>query len=91
VTEIQFIDQSLRDGQQSLWGMRMRAGHSLPIAADIDRMGFRIVDFTGSSLFEVLVRYCRENPWEGLDLVRAAMPMSRRDGPYPPCDPRTLG
>jgi oxaloacetate decarboxylase alpha subunit len=40
-------------------------------------MGFRIVDFTGSSLFEVLVRYCRENPWEGLDLVRAAMPMSR--------------
>jgi len=77
VTEIQFIDQSLRDGQQSLWGMRMRAGHSLPIAADIDRMGFRIVDFTGSSLFEVLVRYCQENPWEGLDLVRAAMPMSR--------------
>lgn len=77
MTEIQFIDQSLRDGQQSLWGMRMRAGHSLPIAADIDRMGFRIVDFTGSSLFEVLVRYCRENPWEGLDLVRAAMPMSR--------------
>ena len=77
MTEIQFIDQSLRDGQQSLWGMRMRAGHSLPIAADIDRMGFRIVDFTGSSLFEVLVRYCQENPWEGLDLVRAAMPMSR--------------
>lgn len=74
---IEFVDQSLRDGQQSLWGMRMRAGHSLPIAADLDRVGFRIVDFTGSSLFEVLVRYCRENPWEGLDLVRAAMPTSR--------------
>jgi oxaloacetate decarboxylase alpha subunit len=77
VTEIKFIDQTLRDGQQSLWGMRMRAGHSLPIAADIDRMGYHIVDFTGSSLMEVLVRYCRENPWEGLDLVRAAMPTSR--------------
>lgn len=77
MTEIQFIDQSLRDGQQSLWGMRMRAGQSLPVAADIDRVGYRIVDFTGSSIFEVLVRYCRENPWEGLDLVRAAMPNTR--------------
>jgi len=77
VTEIKFIDQSLRDGQQSLWGMRMRAGHSLPVAAEIDRTGYHIVDFTGSSLFEVLVKYQRENPWQGLDLVRAAMPSSR--------------
>lgn len=77
MTEIKFIDQSLRDGQQSLWGMRMRAGHSLPVAADVDRMGYHIVDFTGSSLFEVLVKYQRENPWDGLDLVRAAMPTSR--------------
>lgn len=77
MTEIKFIDQSLRDGQQSLWGMRMRAGHSLPVAADIDRMGYHIVDLTGSSLFEVLVKYQRENPWDGLDLVRAAMPASR--------------
>lgn len=77
MTEIKLIDQSLRDGQQSLWGMRMRAGHSLPVAADIDRMGYHIVDFTGSSLFEVLVKYQRENPWDGLDLVRSAMPSSR--------------
>ena len=77
MTEIKFIDQSLRDGQQSLWGMRMRAGHSLPVAADIDRMGYSVVDFTGSSLFEVLVRYCQENPWETVDLVRGAMPTAR--------------
>lgn len=77
MTEIKFIDQSLRDGQQSLWGMRMRAGHSLPVAAEIDRTGYHIVDFTGSSLFEVLVKYQRENPWQGLDLVRGAMPSSR--------------
>ncbi len=30
---IEFVDQTLRDGQQSLWGMRMRAGHALPVAA----------------------------------------------------------
>ncbi len=73
---IQFIDQSLRDGQQSLWGMRMRAGHILPVAAAIDSAGYRVVDLTGSSQFEVQVRYCRDNPWEGLDLVKAAMPRS---------------
>ena len=77
MTEIKFIDQSIRDGQQSLWGMRMRAGHSVPVAAKIDRMGYHVVDFTGSSLFEVLVRYCRENPWEMVDLVRGAMPTAR--------------
>jgi oxaloacetate decarboxylase alpha subunit len=73
---IEFVDQSLRDGQQSLWGMRMRAGHILPVAAAIDSAGYRVVDLTGSSQFEVQVRYCRDDPWEGLDLVKAAMPRS---------------
>jgi oxaloacetate decarboxylase alpha subunit len=76
MARIEFVDQSLRDGQQSLWGMRMRAGHVLPIADAIDRAGYRVVDLTGSSPFEVQVRYNREDPWEGLDAVRAALPRS---------------
>jgi oxaloacetate decarboxylase alpha subunit len=76
VAEVEIVDQTLRDGQQALWGMRMRVGHMLPVAADIDRVGYRVVDLTGSSIFEVLVRHCRENPWEGLDLISAAMPHS---------------
>lgn len=71
---IEFVDQTLRDGHQSLWGMRMRSGHALPVAADIDRVGYRVVDYTGSSAMEVMVRHCRENPWTGLDRVRDAMP-----------------
>lgn len=73
---VEIVDQSLRDGQQSLWGMKMRAGHILPVADRIDGAGYHIVDLTGSSIFEVLVRQVRENPWEGLDLVRAALPHS---------------
>jgi oxaloacetate decarboxylase alpha subunit len=76
MARIEFIDQSLRDGQQSLWGMRLRAGHVLPIADAIDSAGYRVVDLTGSSPFEVQVRYNREDPWKGLDLVRAALPNS---------------
>jgi oxaloacetate decarboxylase (Na+ extruding) subunit alpha len=74
MARIEFIDQSLRDGQQSLWGMRIRAGHVLPVAPLIDSAGYRVVDLTGSSPFEVQVRYNLEDPWEGLDAVRAAFP-----------------
>ncbi len=73
---IEFVDQSIRDGQQSLWGMRLRPGHVLPVAAAIDSAGYRVVDLTGSSFFEVHVRFGREDPWSGLDAMRAAMPRS---------------
>jgi oxaloacetate decarboxylase alpha subunit len=74
MARIEFIDQSLRDGQQSLWGMRIRAGHVLPVAEAIDSAGYRVVDLTGSSPFEVQVRFNVEDPWAGLDAVRAAFP-----------------
>ena len=74
MASIEFVDQSLRDGQQSLWGMRMHAGHILPVADDIDRAGYRVVDLTGSSPFEVLVRFLQMDPWKNLDAIHAAMP-----------------
>lgn len=77
MAHIEFLDATMRDGQQSLWGMRMQAGMALPIAPTIDKVGYRIVDLTGSSLFEVLIRHCQENPWEGLDLLVQALPNSK--------------
>jgi oxaloacetate decarboxylase alpha subunit len=70
---VSLLDTTLRDGQQSLWGMRMQAGMALPVAHLLDRTGFRTIDYAGSSMFEVLVKYCREDPWAGLDLLRAAI------------------
>ena len=77
MAHIEFLDETMRDGQQSLWGMRMQAGMALPVASLIDRTGYRVVDLTGSSQFEVLIRECRENPWQGLDLMVQAMPRSK--------------
>lgn len=74
MAHIEFLDETLRDGQQSLWGMRLQAGMALPAAPLLARTGFRVVDLTGSSHFEVLIRHCRENPWEMLDLLVGAMP-----------------
>ncbi|MGE5408815.1 MAG: hypothetical protein ACM3NV_09385 [Syntrophothermus sp.] len=76
MARIEIVDQTLRDGQQSYWGMRMRAGQILPIADAIDSAGYRVVDLTGSSIFEVLVRFRQEDPWKGLDAIRAALPNS---------------
>jgi oxaloacetate decarboxylase alpha subunit len=74
MAEIKFVDQSIRDGQQSLWGLRMRMGHMLPVAPDMDRAGYDVIDITGSAMFEVMTRQFKENPWEMLDAMRAAVP-----------------
>lgn len=74
MTHITFLDETMRDGQQSLWGMRMQAGMALPVTPIIDRTGYDIISLAGSSLFEVLIRHCHEDPWAGLDLLVASMP-----------------
>jgi oxaloacetate decarboxylase alpha subunit len=73
MSHVELVDETIRDGQQSLWGMRMQAGMALPVADVLDRTGFRVVDAAGSSFMEVLVKYCREDPWAGLDLLRGAI------------------
>ncbi len=80
MAHIEFLDETMRDGQQALWGMRMQAGMALPVAPLIDRTGYRTIDLTGSSMFEVMIRHCNENPWDGLDLLVQAMPRTRIRG-----------
>jgi oxaloacetate decarboxylase alpha subunit len=74
MAHIEFLDETMRDGQQSLWGLRMRAGMALPVTPLIDRTGFCTIDLTGGGMLDVLTRYCQENYWEGLDLLVASMP-----------------
>lgn len=74
MAHIEFLDETIRDGQQSLWGMRMQAGMALPVTPILDRTGFRVIDLVGSSMFEVLIKHCKEDPWEGLDLLVESMP-----------------
>ncbi|MEO0033409.1 MAG: hypothetical protein RIS94_3167 [Pseudomonadota bacterium] len=74
MAHINFLDETLRDGQQSLWGMRMQAGMALPVTPIIDQTGYQIISLAGSSLFEVLIRHCQEDPWAGLDMLVKSMP-----------------
>jgi oxaloacetate decarboxylase alpha subunit len=75
MAEIGLVDVSIRDGNQSLWGATgLRTAQILEIAGRLDRVGFRAIDFTSSSHMAVAVRYFRDNPWERIRRVRAAMP-----------------
>ena len=69
MAHISFLDETCRDGQQSLWGMRMQAGQAYPVLPIIDQTGYSTISLAGSSLFEVLVRHCHEDPWAGFDLM----------------------
>jgi len=75
VAEIEIVDVSLRDGNQSLWGATgLTTRHIVTIAPVMDRVGFRGMDFTSSTHMGVAVRTHREDPWERIRLTRAAMP-----------------
>ncbi len=75
MADIQILDVSIRDGNQSLWGAAgLATSQILQIAPVMDRVGFRALDFTSSTHMGVAVRTHREDPWERIRLVRAATP-----------------
>ena len=75
VGEVQLVDVSLRDGNQSLWSATgLRTAHILEIAPVLNRVGFRALDFCSSTAMGVAVRNHREDPWQRIRLTRAAMP-----------------
>ncbi|MCR1783687.1 hypothetical protein KVF89_14190 [Nocardioides carbamazepini] len=78
---IDFVDQTLRDGQQSLWGMRMRAYEAARALPHIDSTGFKVVDLTGAGMFTVLLRSFRDDPWATTDFLVQNLPSNvRRSG-----------
>jgi oxaloacetate decarboxylase (Na+ extruding) subunit alpha len=46
MSEVHFIDTTLRDGQQSLWALGMRTGTMLAVAEAMDRAGLSRWNFS---------------------------------------------
>jgi oxaloacetate decarboxylase alpha subunit len=75
MAEIQLVETSLRDGNQSLWAaLGVDTARTLTIAPVMDRVGFKAIDFTTSTHMGVAVRYKREDPWERIRLMARACP-----------------
>ena len=69
-----FVDETFRDGPQSLWATRMKTEHMLGAAEWINRAGFRRVCVTSGAAFETAVKFLRDDPWERLRLLKSHMP-----------------
>jgi oxaloacetate decarboxylase alpha subunit len=75
MTHVEFVDTSTRDGDQSLWSATgLATADVLSIAPVIDWVGYHALDFTASTFIGISVRFHRENPWQRIRLVSAAMP-----------------
>ncbi len=67
----------LRDAHQSLHATRMRIDDMLPIAAQLDQVGYWSVEMWGGATFDACIRFLGEDPWERLRSLKAAMPNTR--------------
>ena len=67
-------DVVLRDAHQSLFATRMRIEDMLPIAAELDKIGYWSLETWGGATFDACIRFLGEDPWERLRLLKKAMP-----------------
>jgi oxaloacetate decarboxylase (Na+ extruding) subunit alpha len=71
---IRLIDVTLRDAHQCLWATRMTTAMMRNVAPLLDRAGFEAIDLVGGAVFDVCVRYLREDPWERMRILRSWVP-----------------
>ncbi|MBI4284926.1 MAG: sodium-extruding oxaloacetate decarboxylase subunit alpha [Chloroflexi bacterium] len=74
---ILITDTTLRDAHQSLIATRMRTRDMLPIAAELDRVGFFSLEVWGGATFDACIRFLNEDPWERLRSLREKVKNTR--------------
>ncbi len=68
-TDLRFVDTTVRDGNQSLWGLRMPTGMILTVAAEMDKLGFEAIEAESAGSWKIRVRQQHEEPWERIRLM----------------------
>lgn len=69
MSEINFVDQSIRDAQQSLWGFMMTTDMILPIAPLMDRVGYKTIATVGGRGIITGIRYLGEDVFGRIRLL----------------------
>ncbi len=77
--KLRFLDETLRNAQQSLWATRMRTSSMLPIAPVMEAAGFYTICVAAGVSFEIAAMHLFEDPWERMRLLRQQMPKTRFD------------
>ncbi|UXI02387.1 sodium-extruding oxaloacetate decarboxylase subunit alpha [Photobacterium sp. TY1-4] len=71
---IGLTDVVLRDAHQSLFATRMRLDDMLPIASELDDIGYWSLECWGGATFDSCIRFLGEDPWYRLRELKKAMP-----------------
>lgn len=75
--KITVSDTVLRDAHQSLLATRMRTEDMLPICDKLDQVGYWSLEVWGGATFDACIRFLKEDPWERLRKLKAALPNTR--------------
>jgi len=70
VTPVRITDTTFRDAHQSSLATRMRIEDMLPIAEEMDSVGFHSLEVWGGATFDVTTRFLNEDPWERLKTLK---------------------
>ncbi|PVX39260.1 oxaloacetate decarboxylase alpha subunit [Pasteurella langaaensis DSM 22999] len=72
--KIKITDVVLRDAHQSLFATRLRLDDMLPIAAELDDIGYWSLEAWGGATFDSCIRFLGEDPWVRLRELKKACP-----------------
>ena len=68
--KIKMTELVLRDAHQSLFATRLRLDDMLPIAHELDDIGYWSLEAWGGATFDASLRFLKEDPWERLRKLR---------------------
>jgi len=71
---LRITDLTLRDAHQSLFATRLQTADMLPIAPEMDKIGFWSLETWGGATFDTCIRFLNEDPWERLRALHQALP-----------------
>ncbi|TCJ98787.1 oxaloacetate decarboxylase alpha subunit [Volucribacter psittacicida] len=71
---ISITELVLRDAHQSLFATRLRLDDMLPIAAELDDIGYWSLEAWGGATFDACIRFLGEDPWVRLRELKKACP-----------------
>ncbi|ASG08585.1 oxaloacetate decarboxylase subunit alpha [Vibrio anguillarum] len=74
IKRVGVTDVVLRDAHQSLFATRLRIDDMLPIAQQLDQIGYWSLECWGGATFDSCIRFLGEDPWQRLRLLKQTMP-----------------
>ena len=65
-TPLKLTDTTFRDAHQSLLATRLKTEDMLPLAEEMDSIGFHSMEVWGGATFDTATRFLADDPWERL-------------------------